>query len=272
MRQYTLHNAIRASGVGAISGERISMRLLPAPEGSGIIFRRTDLVRKIEIAATPDNVCCEADRLCLRRDGVEILGLENLLATLYALGVDNAVVELDDGELPFMDGTAAPFVFLLQAAGLRPQRASRPVWRISEPAMLGSRGQWLRCMPGQGLRLAVLPRADQVAPGILHDVSRALFTSEICYARAPLLNGVADHEVAADSRYLVRRELNHQVIRMMAALSLLGHELHGTIVSCASDTAMHLAMVRELKEAIASTKRRTSVAGGAFASKARLLA
>jgi len=118
LKQRTLKNSIRATGVGLHTGKKVLMVLRPAPANSGIVFRRTDLDQLIDIPANAGNVSQTTLGTSLTADGGTVSTVEHLMSALAGLGIDNLVVELSAGEVPIMDGSAGPFVFLLQSAGI----------------------------------------------------------------------------------------------------------------------------------------------------------
>src|SRR6202795_4369584 len=137
---------IEFSGIGLHSDASVTMRLLPAPAGSGIVFRRTDL-DNFEIAATGRNVAKVSYATSLMKKGVLISTTEHLLSALVGVGVDNAIIELDNLELPILDGSAQPFVEMIQQAGLRRQRRRRKYLRVREPIELSDRGKFIAIYP-----------------------------------------------------------------------------------------------------------------------------
>lgn len=130
-KQQTIRNAINCSGVGLHSGEKVTLRLLPAAPGTGIVFRRTDIAgRGAVVPATWQNSVESPLCTTLVQDGVRISTVEHLMSALAGLGVDNCRIEINAGEVPVMDGSAAPFLFLLECAGLQQQDAPRRAIRI----------------------------------------------------------------------------------------------------------------------------------------------
>ena len=132
IRQRTLKNVIRATGVGLHTGEKVYLTLRPAAPDSGIIFRRVDLDEPVEIPATPENVGDTTLSTTLIKDGVRISTVEHLLSAMAGLGIDNAYVDLNAAEVPIMDGSAGPFVFLIQSAGIEEQNAPKRFIRIKK--------------------------------------------------------------------------------------------------------------------------------------------
>ena len=136
LRQRTLKNTIRATGVGLHSGKKVLMVLRPAPVNTGVVFRRTDLDAQVDVPAYAENVGETMMGTTLIKDGVRISTIEHLLSAFAGLGVDNAYVELSAEEVPIMDGSAGPFVFLLQSAGIEEQEAPKRFARILEPVLV----------------------------------------------------------------------------------------------------------------------------------------
>ncbi|MBF0322750.1 MAG: UDP-3-O-acyl-N-acetylglucosamine deacetylase, partial [Magnetococcales bacterium] len=151
--QKTLKNTIRCTGIGLHGGKKTYLSLRPAPENSGIVFRRTDC-RGALIPARVENVV--DTRLCTtlaNRDGVQVSTVEHLLAAFAGLGVDNAFIDLDTGEVPIMDGSAAPFVFLIQCAGVVEQKVSRKWIRVRKPVVVEERDKRAAFYPGDGFQV-----------------------------------------------------------------------------------------------------------------------
>ena len=132
IKQRTLKNVIRATGVGLHTGKKILLTLRPASANTGIIFRRIDLDDPIEIEAKLDNVGDTMLSTSLVKDGVKISTVEHLLSALAGFGIDNAYIDLSSDEVPIMDGSAGPFVFLIQSAGVEEQNAAKQFMRIKE--------------------------------------------------------------------------------------------------------------------------------------------
>src|SRR6188508_2086870 len=135
-RQRTLKNAIRATGVGLHTGQKIHLTLLPGEIDSGIVFRRVDLTPPVDIKATAKNVGETTLSTCLVSGDVRVSTVEHILSAMSGLGIDNAVVELDAPEVPIMDGSAGPFIFLLQSAGIHEQNAPKKFVRVLKEVTL----------------------------------------------------------------------------------------------------------------------------------------
>jgi UDP-3-O-[3-hydroxymyristoyl] N-acetylglucosamine deacetylase len=145
-QEQTIRATVECKGVGLHSGAPVHLRILPAASGSGIIFRRTDL-DDFEVEATGRNVARVSYATSLMKKGVLISTTEHLLSALVGVGVDNAIIELDNLELPILDGSAQPFVEMIQQAGLRRQRRRRKYLRVLHPIELSDRGKFIAIYP-----------------------------------------------------------------------------------------------------------------------------
>jgi UDP-3-O-[3-hydroxymyristoyl] N-acetylglucosamine deacetylase len=157
MHQHTLRGTAECSGIGVHSGEKVTLRLLPAPQDTGIVFIRTDLKNGARhIAARWDNVV--DTRLCTviaNPHGGKVATIEHLMAALHAYGIDNAFVEIDGAEVPVMDGSSDSFVFLIEMAGIAEQKAMRRVLEVLTPIQVGSNGKEARLSPSLETRYSV---------------------------------------------------------------------------------------------------------------------
>ena len=188
MKQRTLKESIRATGIGLHGGEKVYMNLRPAPVNAGIIFRRVDLDIPVDIPATALNVTQTNLGTTLERDGAKVATVEHLLSAMAALGIDNAFIDLTAAEVPIMDGSAAPFVFLLQSAGIEEQSAPKRFIRIRKRVEVEDGDKWARLMPYDGFRVQfeidfdhpVLRKHRQTAT---LDFSTTAFLKEISRAR-----------------------------------------------------------------------------------------
>src|SRR5689334_5199843 len=153
IRQRTLKNVIRATGVGLHTGEKVYMTLRPAAVDTGIVFRRVDLATPVEIRSCCENVGDTRLSTTLVKGDVRIATIEHLLSALAGLGIDNAYVDLSAPEVPIMDGSAGPFVFLLQSAGLQEQKAPKVFIRILKTVEVRQGDKWVRFEPHNGFKL-----------------------------------------------------------------------------------------------------------------------
>ena len=153
IKQRTLKNVIRATGVGLHTGEKVYMTLRPAAVDTGIIFRRVDLVAPVEIPSRSENIGDTRLSSTLVKDGVRIATVEHLLSAFAGLGIDNAYVDLSAPEVPIMDGSAGPFVFLLQSAGIEEQSAAKRFIRIKKQVTVREGDKWARFEPFDGFKV-----------------------------------------------------------------------------------------------------------------------
>ena len=154
IRQRTLKNVIRATGVGLHTGEKVYLTLRPAPANSGIRFRRVDLEPIVEIKASPENVGSTSLSTSLSAGDVQVSTVEHLLSAMAGLGIDNAFVDLSAEEVPIMDGSAGPFVFLIQSAGVEEQNAAKQFIRIKRPIKVEEEDKWAQVEPFDGFKVS----------------------------------------------------------------------------------------------------------------------
>jgi UDP-3-O-[3-hydroxymyristoyl] N-acetylglucosamine deacetylase len=273
VRQRTLKNPIRATGVGLHTGERVTLVLRPAPADAGIAFRRVDLLPPQDVPAAPDAV---ADaRLCttLAAGTARVCTVEHLLAALSGLGVDNALIELDGPEVPIMDGSSSPFVFLIQAAGVCEQNAPKRFLRVRAPVEVREGDAFARLEPCEGFRLrfeiafdhpafAGRPSEAEVelsATSFVKDVARARtfgFLKDIQALRAQGLarGGSMRNAVVVDDRGVLNGEglryadefVRHKILDAIGDLYLAGGSLIGAFHGCRSGHALNHRLVRTL--------------------------
>src|SRR5690554_7675616 len=154
IRQRTLKNIIRATGIGLHSGEKVYLTLRPAAVDTGIVFRRMDLDPMVEIPALAKNVGETTMSTTLVKDGVKVDTVEHLLSAMAGLGIDNAYVELSASEVPIMDGSAGPFVFLIQSAGLQEQDAPKKFIRIKREVTVEDGDKKATFLPFEGFKVS----------------------------------------------------------------------------------------------------------------------
>ena len=184
-RQNTLSRDVATSGVGIHTGQRIGLRLLPAPENTGVVFRRTDC-GGIEIPALASEVTSVELATTLGRDDVTISTVEHLLAALRICDVDNVIIELDGPEVPILDGSALPFIRLIDATGIRHQNATRRIFVVTAPLTVSLGGKSIRVSPYPGLRVSYAIDFAHSAIGhqqIDLELNREVFERELAAAR-----------------------------------------------------------------------------------------
>ncbi len=272
-KQRTLKNVIRATGVGLHSGEKVFMTLRPAPVDTGVVFRRVDLNPVVEFKA--DGKLVTEVTLCtgLSYDGVKVLTVEHLLSALAGLGVDNIYVELSAPELPIMDGSSAPFVFLLQSAGIVEQNAAKKFIRIVQPIEVQDGDKVARFTPYDGFKLGftvqfnhpAIPQSQSRAEvefstdNYIREVSRARtfgFMKDLEYMRELNLGlgGSMDNAIVLDEFRVLNDDglryadefVRHKILDAVGDLYLAGHAILGHYEGYKSGHALNNKLVREL--------------------------
>jgi UDP-3-O-[3-hydroxymyristoyl] N-acetylglucosamine deacetylase len=188
LKQRTIKTAIKTTGVGLHTGARVELGMRPAPADTGIVFRRIDLASPVDIPARAELVGETRMSSCLVRDGVKVSTVEHLMSALAGLGVDNAYVDLDAPELPIMDGSAGPFVLLLQQAGLEQQAAPKRFLRVLRRVQVTDGDKWARLDPYDGYKLSFSidfrhPVIESSTQSVTLDFAETSFVNEIARAR-----------------------------------------------------------------------------------------
>jgi UDP-3-O-[3-hydroxymyristoyl] N-acetylglucosamine deacetylase len=252
IKQRTLKNTIRATGVGLHTGQKIYLTLHPADIDAGIIFRRVDLNPPVEIKATAHNVGETTLSTCLIAGDVRVSTVEHILSAMAGLGIDNALVELDAPEVPIMDGSAGPFVFLLQSAGIQEQPAYKKFVRVLKEVTLKDGDKVASFLPFDGFKVNFsiafdLPvfqgrnletSVDFSSGSFVKDISRARtfgFMHEIEYLRSKGLaqGGSMDNAIVVDEYRILNEDglryedefVKHKVLDAIGDLYLLGNSL-----------------------------------------------
>ncbi|OED40146.1 UDP-3-O-[3-hydroxymyristoyl] N-acetylglucosamine deacetylase [Endozoicomonas sp. (ex Bugula neritina AB1)] len=273
IRQRTLKNIIRATGVGLHSGEKVYLTLKPAPVDTGIIFCRTDLDPVVEIPAHALNVGQTTLCTSLQKDGTRVDTVEHLLSALAGLGIDNAYVEVSAHEVPIMDGSAGPFVFLLQSAGIQEQGAPKKFIRIKKDVTFTDDDKSATFKPYDGFRVSftidfdhpVFKMRSQTATidfsstSFVKEVSRARtfgFMREVEYLRSQnlALGGSVDNVVVVDDFRILNEDglryhdefVKHKMLDAIGDLYLLGYSLIGEFVGHKSGHELNNKLVKEL--------------------------
>jgi UDP-3-O-[3-hydroxymyristoyl] N-acetylglucosamine deacetylase len=276
LMQRTLKTAIRATGIGLHTGRKVYMTLRPAAVNTGIVFRRMDLDPPVVIHGDALNVGETMLGTTLMRGDVKVATVEHLLAAMAGLGVDNACVDLTAPEVPIMDGSAAPFVFLLQSAGITEQDAPKQFVRIRKTVRVEDGDKWAEFRPYAGFRVnfridfdhAVFKRHTQQASvdfsstSFLKEVSRARtfgFMREIeaLRARNLTLGGNMDNAIVLDDFRVLNEDglrfedefVKHKILDAIGDLYLLGHPLIGEYTGYKSGHALNNRLLRALREA-----------------------
>ena len=273
LRQRTLKNLIRATGVGLHSGEKVFLTMRPAPVDTGIVFRRIDLEPVVEIPADANLVSETVLCTGLSRGDAKVQTVEHLLSALAGLGIDNAYVELTAPEVPIMDGSAGPFVFLLQSAGIEEQHAPKRFIRIKRVVEVREGDKVARFEPFDGFRIgftvefnhpaipATLSRAevDFSTTAYIKEVSRARtfgFMRDLEYMRERNLGlgGSMDNAIVLDEFRVLNEDglryadefVRHKILDAVGDLYLAGHAVIGAFEGFKSGHALNNKLVRAL--------------------------
>jgi UDP-3-O-[3-hydroxymyristoyl] N-acetylglucosamine deacetylase len=273
LKQRTLKTVISATGVGLHTGDKVTLTLRPAAPDTGIVFRRVDLPAPAEIKAQPHYVC--DTRLCsaLEHNGVRVATVEHLMSAFAGLGVDNAYVDLNASEVPIMDGSSGPFVFLLQSAGIVEQPALKKFIRIKKTVEVREGDRWVRFDPYFGFKIDFT--IDFAHPAVEHtgqtvkidfadnsyikEVSRARtfgFMHEVEALRSMGLarGGSLDNAIVLDEYRILNNDglryddefAKHKVLDAIGDLYVLGHPLIGAFTAHKSGHALNNQLLRAL--------------------------
>lgn len=264
--QRTLKNVIKATGVTLHGGERAELVLRPAPPNTGIIFRRTDLHPIIEIAALAENVGDTTLSTSIMKDGARVSTVEHLLSTFAGLGIDNAYVDVTASEIPIMDGSAGPFVFLVQSAGIQEQNVAKRFIRIKRKVKVKDGDKWACFEPFEGFKVTFsiefdhpvfkahtkVATLDFSSTSYVKEVSRARtfgFMADFEKLRAMnLARGASlDNAVAIDDFRVLNEDglryedefVRHKILDAIGDLYLLGSSLIGAFSGHKSGHALN---------------------------------
>ena len=255
IRQRTLKNVIRATGVGLHTGKKVYLTLRPAAVNTGIVFRRVDVTPAVEIKANPHNVGDTNLSTTLVRDNVRISTVEHLLSALAGFGIDNAYIDLSADEVPIMDGSAGPFVFLVQSAGVEEQNEAKKFLRIKKKIKVDDGDKWAMFEPFEGFKVGFGIEFDHPVFNEKNcraeiDFSTTSFVKEVSRARTfgfmrdvellrennLALGGSLDNAVVVDDYRVLNEDglryedecVKHKILDAIGDLYLLGHSLIGS--------------------------------------------
>ena len=273
IKQRTLKNVIRATGVGLHTGKKIFLTLRPGAVNTGIIFRRFDLDDQVEIEARPENVGDTMLSTSLVKGDVKISTVEHLLSALAGFGIDNAYIDLSSDEVPIMDGSAGPFVFLIQSAGVEEQNAPKRFMRIKEKVRVEDGDKWAMFEPFEGFKVGFTIEFDHP---MFHDgnckaeidFSTTSYVKEVSRARTfgfmrdvellrknnLALGGTLDNAIVVDDYRILNEDglrfedecVKHKILDAIGDLYLLGHSLIGSFTGFKSGHALNNRLLREL--------------------------
>lgn len=274
IRQRTIKQSVAVTGIGLHKGDKVSMTLRPAPANTGIIFRRIDLEPFVDIPADAglvgDTMLCT----CLSNDaGHTISTVEHLSSALAGLGIDNIIVEVNSNELPIMDGSASPFIFLLQSAGIEELNSSKKFIKINKKVRVEDGDKWAEFHPFDGFRIdfqidfthPVIRQSKQhmvldfSSDSYIDKVSRARtfgFLSDLEYMHANnlALGGSMDNAVALDEFRVLNQEglryqdefVKHKILDAVGDLYLAGHSIIGELKAYKSGHGLNNSLLNKL--------------------------
>lgn len=272
-KQRTINTTIKATGIGVHRGETILLSLRPAPVDTGVVFRRVDLDPTVEIPATYEYIADTQMCTCLAKDDVHLATVEHLMSACSGLGIDNLYVDVSLQEIPIMDGSAAPFIFLLQSAGICEQTALKKFIRIKKTVRVEDVDKWAEVKPCQGFKLNYELEYDH--PAFNHenqaaslDFSSTSFIKEV--ARARTFGFVKDYEYLRDNNLALGASMDntialdkfkvmnqdglryknefakHKILDVVGDLYLLGHPLLGEFSGYKSGHALNHQLLRAI--------------------------
>ena len=275
IKQRTLKNTIRATGVGLHTGEKVYLTIRPAEVNTGVIFRRVDLAEPVTIKATPKNVGETVLSTTLVAGDVKISTIEHLLSAFAGLGIDNAIIDVSAPEVPIMDGSAGPFVFLLQSAGVDEQDCPKQYIRIKRPIKVQNGDKWASFEPFEGFKVTFTidfehPAFEDHLKTATMDFSSTTFVKEVSRARTfgfmkdidmlrennLALGGSLDNAIVVDDDKILNEDglrcadefVKHKILDAIGDLYLLGHSLIGQFTGYKSGHGLNNKLLRALLE------------------------
>jgi UDP-3-O-[3-hydroxymyristoyl] N-acetylglucosamine deacetylase len=273
LRQRTLKTLTRATGVGLHTGRKILMVLRPAQPDTGIVFRRVDLDPVADIPASAQAVGETRLSSCLVQGEAKVYTVEHLMSALSGLGIDNAFIDLDGPEVPIMDGSAAPFAFLIQAAGIEEQKAPKRFIRIRKKVEVADGDKWARLEPYDGYKLSFSivfthPVIEKSNQSVTVDFAHTSYLKEIARARTfgfmqdveqlredgLALGGGLDNAVVLDEYRVLNADglrfgdefIRHKVLDAIGDLYLMGSPMLGAFSAHKSGHALNNRLLRAL--------------------------
>jgi UDP-3-O-[3-hydroxymyristoyl] N-acetylglucosamine deacetylase len=255
------------------TGEKVFLSLRPAAPNTGIVFRRVDLPEPVDIPATPQNVGETTLSTTLVKGDVKVSTVEHLLSALAGLGIDNAYIDVSAPEVPIMDGSAGPFVFLIQSAGVEEQNAPKRFIRIKKPIRVEDGDKWASFEPYEGFKVGFTidfdhPAFNEDVQSASIDFSSTSFVKEVSRARTfgfmrdiealrkrrLALGGSMDNAIVVDSYRILNEDglryadefVKHKILDAIGDLYLLGHSLIGSFTGYKSGHGLNNLLLREL--------------------------
>lgn len=274
MYQRTIKDKVSAIGVGLHKGEKVQLTLLPAPANTGIIFRRVDLDPAVDIPAMPEIV--GETTLCtnlINEQGVQVSTVEHLLSALAGLGIDNIIVEVDAPEIPIMDGSALPFVYLIQSVGIETSNVAKRFIRIKKPIRVEEDDKWAELVPYEGFKVnftidfnhPVISNTvqtmsmDLTSSSFIKEISRARtfgFMKDIEFLRSHnlALGGSLENAIVLDDFKMLNSEelryddefVKHKILDAIGDLYMCGSSIVGQLNAYKSGHGLNNVLLREV--------------------------
>jgi UDP-3-O-[3-hydroxymyristoyl] N-acetylglucosamine deacetylase len=273
LRQRTLKSVVKATGVGLHSGAKVTLMLRPAQPDTGVVFRRVDLPSPVDLKADPFGVGDTRMASCLETGGVKVATVEHLMSALAGLGIDNIYIDVDAAELPIMDGSAAPFVFLLQSAGIEEQNAAKKFIRVLKTVEVKDGDKWAKLSPYDGFSLDFSivfnhPAVDRAGSRARIDFADQSYLREVARARTfgfmqdvealrdqgLALGGSLENAIVMDEYRVLNSDglryadefVKHKILDAIGDLYLAGHPLLGAFAAHKSGHALNNQLLRAL--------------------------
>lgn len=274
IKQRTLKESVSAIGVGLHKGEKVQITLRPAPANTGIVFRRVDLDPIVDIKATPDAVGETTLCTCLvNEQGVQISTVEHLLSAVAGLGIDNLVIDVDSPEIPIMDGSALPFVYLIQSVGIETLNVAKRFIRIKKPIRIDEGDKWAELKPHQGFRVNFAiefehPVIAKTSQTMTMDLSSCSFIKEISRARTfgfmrdieflrshnLALGGSLENAIVLDEYRMLNKDelryddefVKHKILDAIGDLYMCGASILGELNAFKSGHGLNNLLLREV--------------------------
>ncbi|WP_199610719.1 UDP-3-O-acyl-N-acetylglucosamine deacetylase [Flocculibacter collagenilyticus] len=274
IKQRTVETSVTATGVGLHKGEKVTLTLRPAPENTGIVFRRIDLDPVVEFKITPELVGDTTMCTCLvNEQGVRLSTTEHLLAAVSALAIDNLVIDVDSAEIPIMDGSSLPFIYLLQQAGIEAQNSAKRFIRVKRTIRVEEGDKWAEIKPANEFKInfaidfdhPVISQSQQVMTlsvtpqNFINEISRArtfgfMHDIEYLHANNLALGGSMDNAVVLDEYKVLNTDglryddefVKHKILDAVGDLYMAGHPLLGEVSAYKSGHALNNLLLCEL--------------------------
>ena len=273
LAQRTLQRSVNTVGIGLHSGQKVGLTLRPAAANTGIVYRRIDLENPVEIVSTPEAVGETMLSTTLVQEGVKVSTIEHLMSAFAGLGIDNAYVDLTASEIPIMDGSAAPFIYLIQSAGIETQRAAKKFVRIKKTIRFENKAGWAELRPFDGFKVSFEidfdhPAVKSTQQVLALNLSKASYSREISRARTfgfmrdvemlrsknMGLGGSLGNAVVLDEYRVLNKDglryqdefVKHKMLDAIGDLYTLGHSIIGAYHGHKSGHAINNLLLHEL--------------------------